>query len=290
VRVICLIRENAVSTTESRLIESIEKMGMMTTKLKDLIKNRVKTIAGDVALVRLGLIEEEYLFLTYEVDTVIHAAAYVNLIFPYQALHGINVLGTRNILDFCHKNKVKPLYYLSTDAVIPSNLKDVDEDINNEDVQGKLLNGYAQTKWVAERLVINSQMRGLPTIIFRLGNQAASMSTGVWNKQDFIYLMIFCSIQSKLAPDLDWTVEFTPVDFSASFIVQILTKNFRASIGKIFHLMNSEGPNWRQIISWINDFGIPVRLVPLQQWLQQISTIASAECQQLQKLFQIMVK
>ncbi|OZC05454.1 NAD-binding protein, partial [Onchocerca flexuosa] len=120
------------------------------------------------------------------------------------ALHGINVLGTRNILDFCHKNKVKPLYYLSTDAVIPSNLKDVDEDINIEDVRGKLLNGYAQTKWVAERLVLNSQIRGLPTVIFRLGNQAASMSTGVWNKQDFISLLIFCSIQTKLAPDLDW--------------------------------------------------------------------------------------
>ncbi|VDO38109.1 unnamed protein product, partial [Brugia timori] len=168
-RVICLIRESAGVTTQSRLIDSIEKMGMMTNTLNDLIRSRVKIISGDVALIRLGLSEEEYLFLTYEVDIVIHAAAYVNLIFPYQALHGINVLGTRNILDFCHQNKVKPLYYLSTDAVIPSNLKDVDEDITNDDVQGKLMNGYAQTKWVAERLVINSQVRGLPTVIFRLG-------------------------------------------------------------------------------------------------------------------------
>lgn len=58
--------------------------GMMTNTLSDLIKSRVKIISGDVALLRLGLSEEEYLFLTYEVDTVIHAAAYVNLIFPYQ--------------------------------------------------------------------------------------------------------------------------------------------------------------------------------------------------------------
>ncbi|MCP9258569.1 Non ribosomal peptide synthase [Dirofilaria immitis] len=290
VRVICLIRECPGVTMQSRLIESIEKIGMMTNRLNDLIKSRVKIVAGDVALIRLGLIEEEYLFLTYEVGTVIHAAAYVNLIFPYQALHGINVLGTRNILDFCHKNKIKPLYYLSTDAVIPSNLKDVDEDINIDDVQEKLLNGYAQTKWVAERLVLNSQTRGLPTVIFRLGNQAASMSTGIWNKQDFIYLLICCSIQSKMAPDLNWMVEFTPVDFSASFITQTLTKSFRASIGKIFHLMNSEGPSWRQIINWINDFGIPIRLIPLQQWLQMLNTNESIECQQLQKLFQIMIK
>lgn len=57
---------------------------MMTNTLNDLIKSRVKIVSGDVALLRLGLSEEEYLFLTYEVDTVIHAAAYVNLIFPYQ--------------------------------------------------------------------------------------------------------------------------------------------------------------------------------------------------------------
>ncbi|VIO90960.1 oxidoreductase, short chain dehydrogenase/reductase family protein [Brugia malayi] len=289
-RVICLIRESAGVTTQSRLIDSIEKMGMMTNTLNDLIRSRVKIISGDVALIRLGLSEEEYLFLTYEVDIVIHAAAYVNLIFPYQALHGINVLGTRNILDFCHQNKVKPLYYLSTDAVIPSNLKDVDEDITNDDVQGKLMNGYAQTKWVAERLVINSQVRGLPTVIFRLGNQAASMSTGRWNNQDFIYLLIFCSIQSKMAPDLDWVVEFTPVDFTSSFITQILTKSFRASMGKIFHLTNSNGPTWRQIVNWINDFGIPMRLIPLQQWVQLISTNEGAEYQQLHKLLQVMVK
>ncbi|CAG9534692.1 unnamed protein product [Cercopithifilaria johnstoni] len=276
-RVICLIRESAGVTTHSRLITSIEKIGMLTNTLSDLIKSRVKIISGDVALLRLGLSEEEYLFLTYKVDVVIHAAAYVNLIFPYQALHGINVLGTRNVLDFCHQNKVKPLYYLSTDGVIPSNLKDVDENTENDDVQGKLINGYAQTKWVAEKLVLNSQIRGLPTVIFRLGNQAASMSTGVWNKQDFIYLLICCSIQCKMAPNLDWVVELTPVDFSASFITQILTKNFRASMGKIFHLTNSEGPNWRQIVNWINDFGIPMRLIPLQQWIQLDDTFFTTQ-------------
>lgn len=289
-RVICLIRETTGVTVQSRLQASIEKTGLMTTTVIQLMKSRVKAIAGDVALIRLGLTEEDYLFLTYEVDTVIHAAAYVNLIYPYQALHGINVLGTRNVLDFCHQNKIKPLHYISTDAVIPKNTKNADEDINIENVQGKLLDGYAQTKWVAEKLVLNSQIRGLPTTIYRLGNQAASTSTGIWNKQDFIYLMIICSIETKNAPDLDWVVEFTPVDFSASFIAQIVTKRFYTSVGKIFHLMNYYGPTWRQIISWINNFGIDVRLIPMQNWTQLIAASEDLNCQQLQKLLQVMVK
>lgn len=61
-------------------------LGLMTNTVMNLMKTRVKAIAGDVALIRLGLTEEDYLFLTYEVDAVIHAAAYVNLIYPYQVI------------------------------------------------------------------------------------------------------------------------------------------------------------------------------------------------------------
>lgn len=75
-------------------------------------RDRVRVISSDIALVQFGLSEEHYHFLTYGMDVVVHAAAYVNLIYPYQALHGINVLGTRNVLDFCLKNKIKPLHYI----------------------------------------------------------------------------------------------------------------------------------------------------------------------------------
>ena len=41
----------------------------------------------------------------------------VNLVFPYNGLHRNNVQATRNILFFCMGGKVKPLTYISTDAV-----------------------------------------------------------------------------------------------------------------------------------------------------------------------------
>lgn len=71
--------------------------------------------------------------------------------------------------EFFREGEGCTIHHCSTDAVIPRNSKNADEDINIEDVQGKLVDGYAQTKWVAERLVVNSQLRGLPTIIYRLG-------------------------------------------------------------------------------------------------------------------------
>ena len=41
-------------------------------------------LAGDVGLVNMGMSQEDYMYMCTEVDYIIHAAAYVNLIYPYQ--------------------------------------------------------------------------------------------------------------------------------------------------------------------------------------------------------------
>lgn len=220
-------------------------------------------------MVKFGFSDEHYHFLTYDIDVVIHAAAYVNLIYPYQALHGINVLGTRNILDFCHTNKVKPLHYISTDAVIPSGLKNVDEDFKIENVKEKLVDGYGQSKYVAEQLVKRSQQRGLPTIIYRLGNQAASIISGYWNEQDFTYLLLQSVIFTGKTPNIDWIMEITPVDFAAKFIVDLSTNNFCSNVGKIFHLTNTQdSPKWLTLMEWLRKIGYRIETIDVESWLK----------------------
>ena len=55
----------------------------------------------------------------FQIDYIVHAAAYVNLLYPYEALKGTNVTGTRNILLFARSGKIKPLHYVSTNSVFP---------------------------------------------------------------------------------------------------------------------------------------------------------------------------
>lgn len=50
-----------------------------------------------------------------------------------------------------------------------------------------------------------------------VGNQAASTTAGIWNKQDFIYLMILCSIETKKAPDVEWVVSLLFSHLLSSF-------------------------------------------------------------------------
>ncbi|KAJ7376857.1 hypothetical protein OS493_032005 [Desmophyllum pertusum] len=61
-------------------------------------EHRVTTVKGDVSLIKLGMSEEEYVHLSSEIDFIIHAAAAVNMVYPYQALRGANVRGTQT---FC---------------------------------------------------------------------------------------------------------------------------------------------------------------------------------------------
>lgn len=69
-------------------------------------------LLGDITLLNLGLSDDEYMYLSYEVDIIIHSAATVNLIYPYRALHSSNVVGTDNILKFSLTNKIKPLHHI----------------------------------------------------------------------------------------------------------------------------------------------------------------------------------
>lgn len=67
---------------------------------------------GDVSLLNLGLPEEIYTLLSYDIDIVLHASANVNLILPYHALCKDNVIATKNVILFAFTNKIKYLNYV----------------------------------------------------------------------------------------------------------------------------------------------------------------------------------
>uniref|UniRef100_A0A914I8B1 Carrier domain-containing protein n=1 Tax=Globodera rostochiensis TaxID=31243 RepID=A0A914I8B1_GLORO len=286
-RLTCLIRESSPDETVlQRLFTSLRNNGLLTNDLRNLIRDRVRVVAGDIALFQFGLSDEDYHFLSYDIDVVLHSAAYVNLIYPYQALHGINVLGTRNVIDFCLKNKLKPLHYISTDAVFPSDLCNVDEDFRPETVSSQLTDGYGQSKYVAEQLVLRSLTRGLPGVCYRLGNQAApSTSGGRWNDRDFTYLMLLGVLCTHKTPDLDWEVELTPVDFSARFVVRVLCELFNESSGKVFHLIGSQAiPRWSELMDWLRLMGFELEQMQTAEWVKMIESSSDPKLAQLQKL------
>ena len=83
----------------------------------------------------------------------------------------------------------------------------------------------------------------LPTtskVVFSvLGNLSGDQHLAYWNLQDFTLTILKACCQTELAPDVDWRVEMTPVDFAAAFIVKMARKS-SLSIGKTFHVINDK--------------------------------------------------
>uniref|UniRef100_A0A1I8I6Z4 Fatty acid synthase n=1 Tax=Macrostomum lignano TaxID=282301 RepID=A0A1I8I6Z4_9PLAT len=244
-QVFCLVRETGSGDPgglQRRLRSTLEQFlilrpkGQEDDQTKDLaaaFEARVTVIRGDLSLVKFGLSEDDYAFLSSEIDVVIHAGAYVNLIYPYTALYGPNVLGTQNVILFASAVRVKPVHYVSTDAVFPNGLADCREDADTSVHAQELADGYSQTKWVAEQLLMKARARGMPVIVYRLGNQAGDRANAAWNPQDLTLLMLQGVLRSGQAPRLNWRLEFTPVDFTSEVIVRAMAQ-LSLHAGKIF--------------------------------------------------------
>ena len=61
------------------------------------------------------------------------------------------------------------MYFFSTDAVFPHGLKDCAEEADMVQHAENVTDGYSQSKWVAEQLVLKAMERGLPAAVYRPG-------------------------------------------------------------------------------------------------------------------------
>lgn len=169
--IICLVRFNDPTEGDrpaavARIRKNLLDFGLW----QDSILDRIEAIPGNLGRKRLGLLPNVFDDLSSRVQVIIHAAATVNLVYPYAALRDANVAGTREIIRLAYSSGAS-LQYISTNGVLPASKEGWPEDaiLDVDEVATKLADGYGQTKWSAEKLVIEASRRGLPVKIFRPG-------------------------------------------------------------------------------------------------------------------------
>ncbi len=101
-----------------------------------------------------------------DIDAVIHTASMVGMWGHYKAFYSTNVLGTQNLLSAIKEHKIKKLVYTSTPSVAfdRDHLCGVDE---TTPMPKNYLTYYAQTKAMAEKLVIAANDSTLSTVSLR---------------------------------------------------------------------------------------------------------------------------
>ena len=142
-------------------------------------------LPGDLAEPRLGLSDGQFRDLARSADTIYHAGAKVNFIYPYHELRAANVAGTREVIRLAAKYRGIPVHYVSSTAVLAglgvSGVREVRRR-RRWRIQSYLRMGYVETKYVAEELLRNAAGgAGLPVAIYRPLDIVGSVSTGAWS-------------------------------------------------------------------------------------------------------------
>ncbi|MEH2178693.1 amino acid adenylation domain-containing protein [Nostoc sp.] len=263
----CLVRAANAESGNKKLQSHLESYLLWNKSLSD----RIIPVVGDLSKPLLGLSVQQFQVMAELVDVIYHNAAAINLVYPYSALKAINVLGTQEVLRLASQFKVKPVHYISTLSVLSSKehaqVKGIRE-LHNFSHSQIPSGGYAQTKWVAEKLVTTAHNRGIPASIYRLGRVSGHSKTGVCNTSDRLYRMLKGFIQLRSAPDVDTTVDMTPVDYVTRAIVHLSRQ--KKSLDQIFHLSNRHPINSFELFDWIREFGYSLQPMSDNQWQTEL--------------------
>ncbi|MBM7114485.1 thioester reductase domain-containing protein [Archangium primigenium] len=262
----CLVRAHDDAAALGRVAKSMERRGLALGSRAA----RVRALAGDVSLPRFGLTEAAYAQLASRIGAVHHCAAWINFLFPYATLKPSNIVGTEEALRFACAVRAKPFHYISTLGVFcgPQHAALTVNESTPPGECGPLALGYEQTKWVAERLVLEARARGLPVTVYRTPFLTGHAQTGAWDATDLYRLMLRGCLELGAAPDWNHELAAVPVDSVSHGIIRL--SRLEQARGEIFHMSHPAPITWREFVTHMGAKGQPLPLVPVSEWIERL--------------------
>jgi thioester reductase-like protein len=265
-RVHCLVR---AATPEEGARRIREQLG--AHRLWDeAFAPRIVPVPGDLAAPLLGLSAGEFGRLAGVVDAVYHCGARVHFSQPYAALRAANALGTQEVLRLAARARLKPVHHVSTLAVLAAAQPadgEVREDDPLESIE-RLATGYAQSKWVAERLAAIARERGIPVSVYRPGAVTGHTRTLLSRPDDFLWRMIIGSVQLGSAPEMDSLLFGAPVDYVTRALVHLSRQP--GLLGGTFHLAAPRAARWSDIFDHLRAAGYALDSLPFAEWRAEL--------------------
>ncbi|HEV7784884.1 MAG TPA: amino acid adenylation domain-containing protein, partial [Thermoanaerobaculia bacterium] len=266
-KVFCLVRAADPPAGLAKLRRELESYGLWDSSLAP----RITAVPGDLSRPLFGLSEAEFERLAASVEAIYHNGAVVDFLSPYAMLKAANVQGTVEVLRLACRGGAKPLHYVSTLGVLDS-LAHAEAGVAREDDPlgdcAGLTGGYAQSKWVAEMLVLAARDRGLPVVIYRPGTISGDSRSGQANLKDFANSLIKGCIQLGAVPHTEALVNLAPVDFVGRAIVWLSRQP--ESRGRTFHMLNPRPVTAPVLIDWIRAAGYPLDDLPPEVWREAL--------------------
>nr|WP_255494818.1 thioester reductase domain-containing protein [Luteibacter sp. Sphag1AF] len=225
----CVVRCRSEAEGRARLLERARFFGATIDA------SRVEIIPGDVSEPRLGLSESWRRAILREVKHVYHSAAQVDFLRGYPSLKAANVMSVVELGRLTLDAPGMHLHFVSSRNVLDLVGGGIEERMR-QPWHDRLNDGYAQSKWVAEQVVVALHERGVPCAIYRPSRiVAARRSRGV-NVDEFFNRALRASARLGLEPGYSGVDNMVPVDHVARAIVAL--SQMDACLGGAFHVQH----------------------------------------------------
>lgn len=292
-RLICVLRGRDAAEARARL-EAVFDSGdpELLQRFQMLAADHLEVLAGDIAEANLGLDAATWQRFADTVDLVVHPAALVNHVLPYEQLFGPNVCGTAEVIRLAITARLKPIVYVSTMGVHAGQPSAADEDLDIRiaspvrPLHDGYASGYASSKWAGEVLLREvHDATGLPVAVFRSDMILAhSRYSGQLNVPDIFTRLLISLIVTGIAPRSFYerdmgSAHYTglPVDFIAEAIA---TLGEQATTGyRTFNVLNphDDGICLDTFVDWLGEAGHPIaRIEKYQDWFARFETAIRA--------------
>lgn len=289
-KLICIVRAEDDARARRRMDQVFADADPELRRLyHHLADAHLEVLAGDTSEKYLGFSEQRFAQLAGEVSRICHVAALVNHRLPYQHLFGPNVVGTAEIIRLAATSKIKPIDFVSTEAVIP--LLEPAAEGNETALPRERITlvesyaaGYAASKWAAEILLRNATRQlGVPVNILR-GNMmlAHQRFERQINAADMFTRLLYSVVVTGLAPYSFYSqaedgsrqpnhYDGLPVDVVAASVVAAASSSHHSC--RAFNICNyhhSDGCSLDAFIDWIESYGYTVvRMADYQAWFER---------------------
>lgn len=256
----CFIRKSKHSSAEERLKTFL--FYYFENTYEKLFNARLYVVEGDIT-------KKEHFekCKDYPIDTVINCAANVKHFAAGDAIERINVYGVQNCIDFC-LTKESCLIQVSTTSVAGLSIDDVPpaETVFDEEmlyVGQNLDNKYVNSKFKAERLVLDAVSQGLNAKIMRVGNLMGRDIDGEFqinfSTNSFINrLRAYKAIRAISYNRMGDTTEFAPIDSTAQAILNLIQAPRECVL---FHPYNHHYIYIADVIDVMNQRGLNIEAV-----------------------------
>lgn len=240
---------------------------------------------------QLGLSSATYESLLDSVDLVIHNAWKVDFNHSLPSFEPVHIAGTANLIAFAAaSSRQARLAFISSISTVSKWSSDASKSgvpvaevvPKNPAVVARM--GYAQSKYVAERLLDAAAARydgELSFSILRVGQIAGPVCDREgpgWNAHEWFPALLRTSKALGCLPDHIPDLDWIPVDLLGAAIVEVLLGDATGGAeARGFNMINPRRTAWKDVVHSVQEQLPGVTIVPLAAWLAKLGDMDAGD-------------